>query len=120
MTVNEFKMPPNSKSDKKLEQVKALNVVRLHAIQSNQRGYLSDTAINEQVAASLASSGLSRSIGVNHTAVNHSLTGFNAFSEDPSSCALTEDDIYTYLYGDVFWEEGNTQSDQREATVFNY
>ena len=49
MNQNDFVMPHGARSNLKVVQMEALNKVRSHAIQSNERGYLNHDAIKEQV-----------------------------------------------------------------------
>ena len=67
MNQNDFLMPHGARSNLKVDQMEALKGVRSHAIQSNERGYLSHNAIKKQVDSTLASSGFLSGARVNHT-----------------------------------------------------
>ena len=64
--------------------MQALNEVRTLASQSNERGYLSHKAIQEQVQASLESSGVTATASIYHLYINHNPTsGFDSFDGNP-------------------------------------
>ena len=77
-------MPGPLKSNSRLEQVEALNIVRSHAIQANEQEFLSHNAIREQVEATIASSGIMMA-AVHHISVNNTSVGYDMFHSDPSS-----------------------------------
>ena len=100
MNQNDFVMPQGVRSNLKVDQMKALNEVRSHAIQSNKHGYLNHNAIKEQVESTLASSRFLSGARVNHTVVSLGSTGgFDLFTGNPTMQSLTDDDINTFAYG---------------------
>ena len=95
-------MPKNARSSFKIEQIEALNKVRPRTTQSNERSYLNQKAIEEQVQATLALLGVLSLAGVHNSLVNTSSpAGFGSFGGDPSMHMLTDDKINTYVYDDA-------------------
>ena len=100
-------MPPEVRSQLKVDLMEALNEVKSHAIQSNEHGYLNRNTIKEEVESTLASSGFISGTRVNHTAsIMGSKGDFDAFTGGPNMQSLTGDDIKTYAYGGF---QGNKQ-----------
>ena len=85
MNQHDFVMPEEARSNHKITQIKALNEMQLHAIQSNKRGYLNHTAIIAQVESTLASSGFSMAAQVHYVSVyTGSTEEFDSFTGDPT------------------------------------
>jgi len=87
MNQNDFVIPHGARSNLKVDQMEALNEVRFHAIQSNERVYLNHNAIKEQVESTLASSGFLSRARVNHTAASMGSTGVSMHLQDTLQCS---------------------------------
>ena len=99
MTLNNFMMPKKAHSTHKVEQVAALNEVRSASIQAHERSYLNNKAIQQQVQASLASSGVYSALSVNHTFVPSATNNtFDTYNKDPLYSTLTDDEINTLTH----------------------
>ena len=99
MNQNDFVIPYGARSNLKVDQMEALNEMRSHTIQSNERGYLNHNDIKEKVESTLASSRFLLGARVNHTAASMgSAGGFDAFTEDPTMQSLIDDGINSFAF----------------------
>ena len=116
MNQNDFVIPHGVISNLKVDQMKALNEVKVRAIQLNEFDYLNHNDIKEKVEPMLALSGAR----VNHNAAGVGSTGgFDVFIGDRTMQSLTDDNINTFAYGGFQDKKKNYRNPDYDSNIRN-